>query len=473
MIQKTLFASGLVVFTGCTVGPDYVRPEYPVPQSPDDVVDDTMTSLGDLEWFQAFDDPVLQDLVRTALEQNYDVRIAAERVIEARARVKITRAERFPDIRAGGIYEATKGAENVSNPLPEDVDAQSEVVQLLGDLTWEIDFWGRIARATEAARAELLATEFARRTVIQTLVADLALAYFDLLELDGEIEISRRTYVSRQSSYDLVALRLEQGVSNKVELYQAEGSALQAAGIIPDLERRIEQQENLIQLLIGANPGPVPRGFPLLEQKRHTEVPAGLPSELLRRRPDVHVAEQNLVAANARIGEAMAQLYPAIRLTAVGGIASQDLTNLFEGDSTTWSITPSIVQPIFNAGRLRSNVHVTEAQQRQATLAYMQTLQQAFLEVANSLVAREKSAEVRVWKGRLEEVLREQAELSQERYLGGVTSYLEVLDSDRDHFSAELDLVRSIRDELFAFVLLYRSLGGGWQEAEKLAASGN
>jgi len=466
---------GLSGLGGCVVGPDYVRPEYPVPESfrGDEGVDPDpeAASLGDLEWSEAFADPVLQELIRTAMIQNYDVRVAAERVLEARARVTIARADRYPDVQARGAFESAKGTENGTNPIPSGLDAETSEFRLVGDLAWEIDFWGRVARATEAARAELLATEFARRMVIQTLVADLALAYFDLLELDAELEISRRTYESRQRSYDLVALRLEQGVANRVELRQSEGLVLQTAGIIPELERLIAQQENLIQLLVGENPGAVPRGQPLVAQEHAGEVPIGLPSELLERRPDVRTAEQVLTAANARIGEAKARLFPTIRLTAIGGVASEELGDLFESGSDIWSLEPSITQPIFNAGRLRSNVRVTEAQQRQAALGYLQTLQQAFREVADALVTREKSAQVRTWRQLQEAALRDQADLSRDRYHGGVTSYLEVLDSERDHFDAELSLVRAIRDELFAYVLLYRALGGGWQGAEELAAS--
>jgi multidrug efflux system outer membrane protein len=464
---------------GCRVGPDYERPAYPLPDSlrgtervAEEALVDEAEAFGDLEWVAVFEDPVLQVLVRTALVENYDLRAAAERIVEARARLKITRSELYPDLQAVGAYQDAKATETGANPIPPGVDERTEEYSLVGDLTWEIDFWGRIASATDAARADLFATELARRAVVQSLVAEVALAYFDLLELDAELEITRRTLESRQSSYELVALRLEQGVTNRVELRQSEGLVLQTAGLVPALEQRIEEQENLIQFLIGGNPGPVPRGKPLAGQEQGLELPAGLPSELLTRRPDVRGAEEGLVAANARIGEARALLFPTLRLTAFGGVASEDLDDLFDGNSDTWSVVPSLTQPIFNAGRLRSDVRVTESQQRQAALAYMATLQQAFREVADGLAAREKTAEVRGWIEQLEEALQDQADLSRERYRGGVTSYLEVLDSERDHFDAELSLVRALRDELFAYVRLYRALGGGWQGAEELAATG-
>lgn len=466
----------LAAALGCKQGPDYARPEVPAPEAfrgLEEVppLDEAATSFGDLEWIEVFGDPVLQELVRTALQDNYDVRIAAERIIEARAFVTTTRADLYPDIRAGGAFESTRATENGAVSLPSGVDEESEQWSLFGDLTWELDFWGRYRRATEAARAELAATEFARRAVIQTLVADLALAYFGLLELDAELAITRRTIESRERSLELVSLRLQEGVSNKVEYYQAESLVIESSGLVPALEQLIERQENLIRLLIGGNPGPVPRGRPLLEQELTLDVPMGLPSDLLERRPDVRLAEEGLVAATARIGEAKALLFPSIRLTALGGFASESLSDIVDSGSQTWDISPSVTLPIFNAGRLRSNVEATEARQRQAVLEYLRTLQNAFRETADALVARAKTREVLGWIERLEATLAGQVELSRDRYRGGVTSYLEVLDSERGHFDSELALARGIRDELFAYVLLYRALGGGWQGAEDIAAS--
>jgi multidrug efflux system outer membrane protein len=463
-----------VLAVGCRVGPEYQRPDYPVPASYRGLEDEaapsdpTAPTFGDFGWLEVFDDPVLQDLIQQGLAANYDVRLAAERVLEGEALLRIARADLYPDVRAGGTYDITRTTENGAVPLPIGVDRTQRQWSLFGDLSWELDFWGRFASESEAARASLLATEFVRHMVIQTLVCDLAQSYFELLELDRELEIATRTYESRQRSFELVSLRLDQGVANKVEYYQAESLVLQTAGLIPAFEQRIQQQENLIQLLVGGNPGPVSRGRRLMDQDRKIEIPAGLPSELLTRRPDVRASEQQLIAANARIGEARALLYPSIRLTALGGVASQNLSDLFEGGSSIWNIAPSVVLPIFNASRLRSNVEVTESQQRQATLDYLHTLQRAFREVSDALIAHAKREEVRDWREKLELTLREQVALSNDRYLGGVTSYLEVLDSERDHFDAEIALAQSIRDELFAYVSLYRALGAGWQDSSSL-----
>jgi len=470
-------ALSAALLAACRVGPEYERPDYPVPEAYRGLDNEAGEpgagpSFGDLDWFEVFRDPVLAELIEEALAGNYDVRLAAERVMEARAFVTIERADLYPDVAAGASYDNTRITENGATPIFPGLDNPQGQWSLFGDLSWEIDFWGRIRSASDAARAELLATELGRRAVVQTLVSDLALAYFDLLELDQELEITRRTYESRRRSLELVTLRLERGVANKVEARQAEGLVIQTAGLIPFFEQRIEQQENLIRLLVGGNPGPIPRGRSLLEQERAVEVPVGLPSDLLARRPDVVAAEQALVAANARIGEARALLYPSIRLTAVGGVASEDLSDLFASGSGIWSIAPSVTLPIFNAGRLRSNVEVTRSRQRQAALAYLQTLQRSFREVADALIAREKTEETRVWRERLEQTLRDQVALSNNRYVGGVTSYLEVLDSERGHFDAEIALAQAIRDELFADVLLYRALGGGWQGTEELAARG-
>ncbi len=453
----------------CTVlGPDYERPETTEPAAfrglegaPQAAAGDR--TLGDHEWSAVFQDPVLRDLIGRALEGNYDVRIAVERVLAARARLTIVRADKYPDVNLSGGGQFTRSTENSPQALPPGVDKDNELAFLGADLAWEIDFWGRIERATEAARAELLATDLARRAVAQSVVASLAEAYYNLIELDAELEIARRTLDSRKGSLRLVSLRLEQGVANKVELRQAEGLVLSAAVIIPDLERRAEQAENLIHLLLGEDPGPVPRGRPLLAQERSIAVPEGLPSELLERRPDIAIAEQRLVATNAQIGAAKALLYPTIALTGRGGLASEKLSDLFEHDSLTWELTPSLTLPIFNAGRLAANVKVTESQQREAALVYLQTIRGAFREVADALVGHEKSREVREFRERFEFTLRDQTQLSRKRYRGGVTSYLEVLDSERDHFDAELTLVQAVRDELLTVVFLYRALGGGWQ----------
>ena len=453
------------------VGPDY---QPPVPVQPEEFrgASNTAESFANQSWFELFRDPILQELITTALRENYDVRSAAERVVEARARYRFIDADNYPTIDAVGQQEWTRITGNGPGGLPPGVDRNQQLTSVGASLNWQLDFWGRFDRASEAARADLLATEYGRVTVLQSLVIDLAVAYFELIELDAELVIARRTLASREKSARLVQARLDQGVANAVEMRQAENLVLTSARLIPITEQEIEQTENFIRQLMGGLPGPVPRGTLRTDRGADIDIPAGLPSQLLERRPDILVSEMQLIAANARIGEAKALLYPTVELTAFGGGASEDLDEVLKAGSGTWSILPTVTLPIFNAGRLDANVEVTESIQRQAALNYLSTLQQAFREVADSLVAHEKLREVRRVQQLIQEALTDQLHLSNERYRGGVTSYLEVLDTQRDHFDAELDLVRSIRDELISTVLLYRALGGGWQGTSDLAATG-
>ncbi len=459
------------LLAACTVGPDYVPPT-PLDPGTFRGAENTEESFADLPWNDVFRDPVLQDLVRTALRNNYDVRLAAERVLEARARYTIVDADNYPQFDAVADAAWRRASGNGSTPLPAGLDRDSRDFSAGGRLTWELDFWGRFDRASEAARADLLATEFGRVVVLQTLVTDLAAAYVVLLELDAELDIARRTLESREQSAELVRLRLEQGVANMVEMRQAQNLVLTTARIIPALQLEITRQENFIRLLVGDLPGSVPRTDLAANRELEVDVPPGLPSQLLERRPDVLAAEMDLVAANARIGEARALLYPSVQLTATGGGASEDLDELTHAGSGFWSIVPTVTLPIFNAGRLRANVDVTESQQRQAALEYLATLQNAFREVADALVTHERTRDVRGVQEEIRATLSDQLELSRDRYRGGVTSYLEVLDTERSHFEAELDLVRAIRDEMLATIELYRSLGGGWQGTAADAARG-
>lgn len=455
--------------TSCTVGPDYVQP---TPLTPDTFrgAPNSFTSFADLAWFEIFDDPVLQELIGRALAQNYDLRIAAERVVEARAAITVADSGDAPQIDARALHEQALATRNGTIPPPQ---RDSRLTTVGGAMAWDLDFWGRFARATEAARADLLATEAAREVVIQTLVTDLAITYFELLELDAELEIARRTVASRENSLRLVELRLERGVSNAVEQRQAQNLVLTAERLIPGLEQAIQQRENLIRLLVGDLPGPVPRASSdLRTADRDIEIPVGVPSQLLERRPDVRGAEARLVAANARIGEAKALLYPNVSLTGFLGRASEDLDDLTRSGSGAWNIAPTVSLPIFTGGRLEAGVEISESQQRQAALDYLGTLQQAFVEVADALVVRAKTREIREVQARVDANLAAQLELSNMRYRGGVTSYLEVLDTERDRFESELQLVRAVRDELIAIVVLYRALGGGWQSSEGWAAAG-
>jgi len=444
------------------VGPKYKRPPVTVPDTYRGVAPEAgsqAASLGDEKWWEVFQDPQLQGLIREALSQNYDVRIAATRVLQAQAVLGITRADQFPIITGGALSSNERLPATRVTPAFETSPSQVNL-----SLFWELDFWGKYRRATEAARANLLATEWGQKAVMSSLVSNVASAYFQLLELDSEMEISRSTLVSRKESLRLVEVRAKGGATSMLDVRQSELLVYTAAGTIPDLERRIEQQENLISVLLGKNPAPVTRGKPLVESATLPTVPAGLPSSLLERRPDIQSSEQQLVAANARIGVAKAAYFPQITLTAVGGYQSSALTNLFTGPAGLWNVGGQLVQPIFTGGRIRSNVRLTEAQKQEEVLAYQQSIQQAFREVSDSLVAYRKNQEFRAQQELLTNSAQDATRLSDMRYRGGVTSYLEVLDSDTRYFDAQLGLAQAQLNERLALVQLYNALGGGWQQ---------
>jgi outer membrane protein, multidrug efflux system len=460
---RWLAAVVFLALTGCMVGPKYKRPPVTVPDTYRGIAPDagpqTATSIGDEKWWEVFQDPQLQGLIREALSQNYDVRIAATRVLQAQAVLGITRADQFPTI-TGGVSSS-----NERLPATRITPAfETSPTQVNLSLFWELDFWGKYRRATEAARANLLATEWGQKAVMSSLVSNVASAYFQLLELDSEMEISRNTLASRKESLRLVEVRAKGGATSMLDVRQSEQLVYTAAGTIPDLERRIEQQENLISILLGTNPAPVTRGKPLVESVILPTVPAGLPSSLLDRRPDIQSSEQLLVAANARIGVAKAAYFPQITLTAVGGYQSPALTNLFTGPAGLWSFGGQLAQPIFTGGRIRSNVRLTEAQKQEAVLAYQQSIQQSFREVSDSLVAYRKNQEFRSQQELLTNSAQDATRLSDMRYRGGVTSYLEVLDSDTRYFDAQLSLAQARLNERLALVQLYNALGGGWQQ---------
>jgi len=451
----------LLLLSSCAVGPKYKRPTTAVPDSYRGATPDQHagTALGEEKWWAVFEDPGLQSLVREALTQNYDVRISAERVLQAQAALGITRADQFPTI-TGGLSAFNERFPK-TRVTPE---FETSPIQANLSLAWELDFWGKFRRATEAARANLLANEWAHRAVISTLVSNVAAAYFQLLELDAEMQISKSALTSRQESLRLVEIRAKGGNTSLMDVRQSEQLVYTAAAAIPDLERRTEQQENFISILVGRNPGPITRGKPLLEQVVPPTVPAGLPSTLLARRPDIQSAEQQLIAANARIGVARAAYFPQITITATGGYQSPALTDLFTGPSGLWSFGGQLIQPIFTAGRIRSNVRLTESQQREAVLFYQQSIQQAFREVADALVAYRKQQEFRQQEELLTAAAEDATRLANTRYRGGVTSYLEVLDSDTRYFDAQLGLAQAQLSERIALVQVYSALGGGWQQ---------
>jgi multidrug efflux system outer membrane protein len=470
MRSRALFLSALLLLAGCSVGPDYKRPELSIPddfrgRAPDAPAG--AESLGDVGWWQIFQDETLQSLIRTALAENYDLRIATARILDARARVTINRSFQFPDLRASASAPYTY--------QPGDL-APSQFRETLNpvgsfDMFWELDFWGRFRRSTEAARADLLSSESARRFVVTTLVSDVATAYFQLRELDLELEISKRTLASRQNSLRLVKLRQEGAVASMMDVRQAEVLLYTAAETVPDVERRIEQTENLISILLGRNPDAVPRGRPLLQQLALPAIPAGLPSSLLERRPDVQDAEGQLAAATARIGVAKSDYFPRIFLTGVAGAGGIKIDSSWFGPQGILAVAPQLTLPIFNTGRIGAGVDSATAQAQEALERYRQTIVQAFREVADSLVEHRKRGESRVQQELLVTSLRDAARLADVRYRGGVTSYLEVLDTERQLFDAELLLAQTQRDELLAVVRLYRALGGGWTVDQPPAAS--
>jgi multidrug efflux system outer membrane protein len=464
MKARLFLLSATLLASGCTVGPNYKRPTVAVPGSyrgtvPDQAAQTELNALGDQKWWDVFQDDQLRTLIRTALTQNYDSRIAASRVLEAQAKLGITRADQFPSVGAGaGIFD-TRTAQSKFLPAFETSTGQVNL-----SAPWELDFWGKYRRATEAARANLIASEWARREVLSTLVANVASAYFQLRALDLELEISKRTLTSRQESLRLTRILADGGSTTLLDVRQAEQLVFTASAEIPVLEQQIEQQENFLSILLGQNPGDIPRGQTLTEQRQPPQVPSGLPSSLLERRPDIQQAEAQMVAANAEIGVARAAYFPQISLSGTGGFQSSALTSLFTGPAGAWSFGASLAQPIFTGGRLRSEVRLAEARQQTAALFYQQSIQGAFRSVSDALVAYHKTREFRAQQELLFRSAEDAARLSHMRYNGGVTGYLEVLTNETNAFSTELGLVQAQVNELLAVVQLYQALGGGWQQ---------
>ena len=463
--SRFVFAVSLAFcFAGCTVGPNYRRPavDAPVAYRADPTIGaaaPSPESIGDAKWWTVFQDDQLQALIRTALQQSFDARIAAARVLEAQAQFGITRADQFPTVSAGADLNSTR---NPKNPVFGPFQVNTGEVTL--SAAWELDFWGKYRRATEAARANLLASEWGRRAVVSTLVSEVAAAYFQLRSLDLELEISKSTLASRQDSLKLEQALEKNGSISLVDVRQSEQLVYTAAETVPDLERRIQQQENLIKNLLGENPGSVPRGLPLIEQPHAPSVPVGLPSALLERRPDIRQAEQNLIAANARIGVARAAYFPDISLTGTGGFQSDALSRLFSGPAGLWNFGPALTQPIFTAGKIHSNVKLAEAQHQEELLVYQQSIQQAFRDVSDSLIAYQKDREFREQQELLATSAQDATRLAEIRYKNGISSYLEVLANETNSFSAELNLAQARLNELTDLVHLYNALGGGWEQ---------
>jgi outer membrane protein, multidrug efflux system len=467
MRKPFITAAAASLVASCTVGPNYHRPTIATPAAFRGAADAPITdpaSLADLKWFEVFKDERLQELIRSALERNHDLRDAVVRVEAARAALGITRADQFPTVEAGASATTVRSSASGTFPLPEGVD-QTRTFGNVGInlVSFELDVWGRLRRATEAARADLLASEENRKAVVTTLVSDVANAYFDLLELDMELAIARRTLAVREDSLTLITNRERGGLGTLLDIRQGEQLVHSAAQAIPNIEQLIAQTENRISLLLGGSPGAIARGRSLTLQEQPPAVPAGLPSSLLERRPDIRAAEQQLVAANAIIGVARAAYFPRISLTGLLGFQGDQLSSLFTGPTRVWQFAPQVTQPIFNAGRVRSNVKLAETQQQLALIHYDRTIQTAFREVSDALVQHQKVREIRAKQQLLVTTLQDRSRLSYVRYEGGIDTLLNALDADRDLFDAELRLAETSRNELLALVQLYRALGGGWQ----------
>lgn len=421
-------------------------------------------SIGDLKWFEVFKDPELQQLVRAAMVQNYDLRLAGARVNAARANLGLARSDQLPQFEASADLTSNRFSSN-GQLAGSGQSGQRRTFGsvLLNLLTFEVDVWGRLRNQTKAARAELRATEEDRKAVMTTVVGDVAADYFNLLELDSQLDIAKRTLAARGESLRLIQARQQGGLATMLDVRQAEELVYQASQTIPDTERAIQQTENQISLLLGNNPGPITRGAPLAQQQELPAVPAGLPSLLLERRPDIRAAEENLLAQRALVSAAKAAYFPRISLTGLFGFQSNQLSSLFTGPSRAWTFVPQLTQPIFTGGRLKSEVKFARAQQEFALAAYQQTIQNAFREVSDALIQYRKVREIRIQQELLVTTLQDRARLAYLRYQGGVDSLLNALDSDRDLFEAELNLTQTKRDELISVVQLYKALGGGWQ----------
>jgi multidrug efflux system outer membrane protein len=459
-----LFACMLtMLLSGCMVGPNYKRPPVAVPAayrgataSSAGARPQATPSFGDLKWWNVFQDPVLQGLIRTALKQNFDVRIAAARIIQAAGQFRVARSQEFPQLRGTG--NATRQRVVFFPSFPA---FQFSEFQLNGTASWLPDFWGQYRRATQAARASLLATEYAQRAVKVTLVSEVARAYFQLRELDWQLQISEDTLKSRQDSLRLTQVKEQGGVASMLDVRQAQSLVQTAQTTITDTKRLIAQEEDAISILLGENPASVPRGKPLDEETLIPALPAGLPSSLLERRPDIQEAEQNLIAANAEIGVARAQFFPQIPLTGSGGTESFQLASLFS--SGVYSFAANLAQPIFTGGMLRGNLQAVRAQEQASVLAYKQSIQEALREVSDALIGYRRNGEFLRQQRALTVTDADADRLARIQYEGGVTAYLDVLTQETQYFVAQLSLAQARLNELNSVVQLYQALGGGWQ----------
>ncbi len=457
-------AAGLSVLAGCTVGPNYVRPNYTAPsefRGADDtaVTSDARGSLGDEQWATVYREPELQDLIRKALDNNYDVRIAAQRILEQQAQVRITRSQEFPSITVGGTAIGATLPSSLGTKLPSPLVEGSLSVSA----SWTPDFWGLYRRQTEAARAQLLAQTWAQREVRLTLVQQVATAYLQLRALDRQLEITEQTIKVRQESVDLTKTLERGGSAPLSDVRQAEQLLYTATSQVPKLEEQIQQQENALRLLLGENPGPVVHRDPNALTPPPQDLPAGIPSQLLERRPDIRQAEATLIAANAQIGVARAQFFPNLTISASGGVGGDSLSRIFDPAGKTIYGIGSLAQPIFEGGKLRGQLELSEATKEEMVLNYQKTIAGAFRDTSNALIALNKQRANREEQEKLVAAAEDATRLARMRYQAGSTGYLEVLTTDSNLYTAQLSLVNAQQGEALTIVQLYGALGGGWQ----------
>lgn len=464
-MRPAIFAGCALLCAGCAVGPNYKRPVVPVPQTFQGApAAPAPESLAETKWSDLFQDDTLHELVTTALGQNFDLAIAAERVDEARAQFRIAESNRYPSVGMQSSFIGNRPSLIGSNPMvPANASMDASYTQAGVALSWELDLWGRVRRLTESARAQYLASEEARRGVMVSLIAEVTGDYFTLRERDLELEIASGTSDLAGKNLNLIRLRHDRGAASGLDVHQAEQLLYTATAEIASAQKDIEQSENALNLLLGRAGGTIARGKAVDDFGLPPELPAGLPSALLERRPDIRQAEQLLIAANAQIGVAKSYYFPQISLTGFLGGQSRSLLDLFTGPARYWTIAPSALTPLFTGGQIRAGVKLSEAQKREMVIGYQRSIYTAFREVSDALAAYRRTREQRQQQDELVRALTETTRLSNLRYQGGLDSYLQVLDAERNLFQGRLGLARLRLGELQAFVQVYKALGGGWQ----------
>jgi NodT family efflux transporter outer membrane factor (OMF) lipoprotein len=464
-MKRMMLAVSVLALCGCTVGPNYKRPQLALPgdfRGAPSAGPEAAGSIADTKWQELFPDPILNQMVSTALAHNFDLLIAAERVEQARSQLGITRANQYPFLDGQASFTGERSSTVANFPVPAGTKLSASYTTLGAALSWELDIWGRLRRLTEASRARYLASEEGRRAVSVSLVSEVMEAYFQLLEQDLELEISRKTQGIAKDSLGLVELRRQRGAASGLDVKQAEQLLYTAGAQSAAAEHAIAESENLLSLLQGGAPAAQARGRKLEEIAMPGQMPAGLPSSLLERRPDIREAEQNLVAANAEIGAARALYFPQLSLSAFAGGEDSSLLGLASGPARVYSVAPGAVQSIFHAGQIRNQVRFSESQQREMLITYQKSIYTALREVADALVSFDRLREQRNQEEQLVRTLEETVRLSDLRYRGGLDSYLQVLDAQRNLFSGQLVLAQLRLQERVSVVQLYRALGGGW-----------